>query len=579
MTDHRRPRRPARVAPVGAVAAVAALALGPVLLNRGFVLVGDMTFVPVQPWSGAWLGLDGSVPRAVPADAIVSVLTHVVPGDLLQKTILLGALVLAALGTIRLVRGFTSSEAMLAPLAAGVLYLWNPWVLERLAIGHWGLLVGYAAMPWLVGAALAVRGGEPRLPGLVLAAAVAAFSSPTGGVTALLVVLVLLVGAVPARVLAGAAGTVLLVNLPWVLPGLLGDPVPADPGGVAAFAARSDSPWGIVGSLLSFGGIWKRSIVPGERDSVLLVGLAVALTLVALAVLVLRARRGPDRGVFGRLLLLGLVGFLLAALPATGAGADLSRSLVEHLPGAGILRDSQKWLLLLVLPVSAGVGLAVDLARRRLPALGLGVRVVPVAAVLMPLVLLPSLAWGVAGRLEPVRYPGEWQQVRDVLADRPAADRRTVVLPWSAYQRHRWNGDRAALEPAIRYFPGEVVTNDVLVLNGHARVAGEDRAAARIGAAIAAGSDLGPVLERAGIRYVLVEKAVPGVVPPLGTATEVLHDGAELTLLDLGHGTGTPRLAGAWFVVAGDLVAFGAALVALGFLILRRLRPKSSLIR
>ena len=39
---------------------------------------------------------------------------------------------------------------MLARLAAGVCYAWNPFVAERLLIGQWALLLGYAGLPWVI---------------------------------------------------------------------------------------------------------------------------------------------------------------------------------------------------------------------------------------------------------------------------------------------------------------------------------------------------------------------------------------------------------------------------------------------
>src|SRR5690606_9985482 len=137
-------------------------------------------------------------------------------------------------------------------------------------------------------------------------------------------------------------------------------------------------------------------------------------------------------------------------------GADLATALVEHVPGAGILRDSQKWLMLFALPVALGVGLALAGVRRWLVAQGLPARFLLGCLTLAPVVLLPSLAWGIGGDLEPVRYPAEWSTVRSILDKQP--DRRTVVLPWSAYQRQPWNDGRAALDPAIRFFPGQVLT-------------------------------------------------------------------------------------------------------------------------
>ena len=137
---------------------LAVLVVGPLLLGRGFGLVGDMVFVPQQPWKPAWYGGDGAVPRAVPGDAWVSLATHVVPGDLLQKAILVLLLAAAGWGVLRLLDDLPVSAA----LAGAVLYQWNPFVHERLGIGHWALLCGYAALPWcVVGARRVCRAGRP----------------------------------------------------------------------------------------------------------------------------------------------------------------------------------------------------------------------------------------------------------------------------------------------------------------------------------------------------------------------------------------------------------------------------------
>ncbi|MCZ4498237.1 MAG: hypothetical protein JWQ74_790 [Marmoricola sp.] len=552
------------------VVACGLLVAAPFLLSRGYVLIGDMTFVPRQPWKPEWLGLDGSVPRAVPADAIVSLLSHVVAGDLLQKAVLLGALVLAGLGMRRLVSSLLAPAARIAPLGGALLYLWNPWVLERLAIGHWGLLLGYASLPWIARAAIALR-TDPRTgtwSALVLPLALAAFGSPTGALAGGLVALVLVAGPGNAQRLASVAALTVVLDLPWLLPGLLGSNATTDPGGVDAFAARADTPLGVVGSLLTFGGIWKSSVVPGERGSALLVLLALGITLAGLAMVIRRPRMTT----------LGLVGLVLAALPVTGAGSDLAGWLVANVPGAGILRDSQKWLMLFALPVCVGVGLALDRANRSLRSLGAPARSVTGAVALLPLVLLPSLAWGIAGRLDPVTYPAEWAQVASVLADQPAADRRTAVLPWSAYQRYPWNGGRAALDPAIRYVPGAVITNDDLPVSSRRTVEGESPVAAQIGSAIATGADLGPVLVRLGVRYVLVERTAAGQVPVIGTRATVLHQGPQLTLLDLGPAGERPAASYAWVILLGDALALVIVLISVGTVIVHRIARKTVII-
>jgi hypothetical protein len=557
---------------LAAVIVVGLLALGPALWSGGYVLVGDMSFVPDQPWKSAWLGLDGSVPRAVPADAVVSVVGQLVPGDILQKAILLGILVFAGLGMVR-VAATLDGVALPARLGGAVLYVWNPYVFERLAIGHWGLLIGYAALPWVLAAALDVRRDAGRArPRLMMLLAVAAIGSPTGGLVAGLVAVVVVADLARWRRTLEVVGFVVLVNLPWLTPALVNDAATSDGSGVAAFAARSDTPLGAWGSLLTFGGIWKQSVVPGERGASLLVVFALVLTVAALAALVgVARRRTPATTALAvhRLLVLAALGLVLAGLPATGAGERFTTFLVTDVPGMGLLRDSQKWLLPFVLVVCLGVVVLLDALGRQLRARGLAAGALTGALALLPVALLPSLAWGLSGKLHPVEYPAEWRTVRTILEGQPASDRRVVVLPWSAYQRLPWNDRRAALDPAIRYFPGQVITNEDLVVGDTNTVQGDDERSARIGRAIADGAPIGPVLADLGVRYVLVEKTAPGSATVAVPSGAVLYDGRELRLVDLGNAGRISRSPHPGLIVAGDAVA-AVGLVYAGVLLIRR---------
>ena len=523
------------------VVTVAILVLGPVLAARGFVLVGDMTFVPRQPWKGEWLGLDGSTPRAVPADAFVSALTHLVPGDLVQKAVLLAIFVLGGWGVMRLLSGLAPA----ARAAGAVLYVWNPYVYERLAIGHWGLLLGLAALPWVVRAACRVREGSPRsLPSLWLWLAVAAFSSPTGGLVAAAVALVMASTRSDWARTAKVGAVAVVVNLPWVVPGILGDSVSSDPSGATGFAARADTPLGALASLASLGGMWKSSVVPLERSGWVLPAVAVTVSVVALVALWrVRDVPAPTEVVLRprRLLVCGVVALVVAWLPTTDGGADLTRWIIDDLPGAGLLRDSQKWLLPLVLCVAVGFGVVVDRLGARLRRIDEALDWVVLPLVAAPVLLLPSLAWGLSGELRPVTYPLEWRQVASQMETAGAEDDRVAVLPWSAYVRFPWNDNRAALDPAIRFFPGEVVTNDDLVLSDATVVRGEDSRARAIGRAVDARAALGPVMRAQGVRWVLVEKGVPGADSVSVPDGRVVHDGAQLTLVDLGNGAKAPR--------------------------------------
>src|SRR5947209_14083410 len=123
------------------------LALGPGL-RRGFLLSYDMVFVPRIPFGAALPGL--APPRAVPSDLVIAVVSRILPGDIVQKLVLLAIFVLGCAGVAALL----DREPILARLAGGVFYAWNPYVGERLIIGQWALLLGYASLPWVLQAVI-----------------------------------------------------------------------------------------------------------------------------------------------------------------------------------------------------------------------------------------------------------------------------------------------------------------------------------------------------------------------------------------------------------------------------------------
>ncbi|MEQ6901731.1 hypothetical protein [Nocardioides sp. YIM 152588] len=493
----------------------------PLLLGRGFWLVGDMVFVPQQPWKSAWLGLDGALPRAVPMDALISVATSVLPGEVVQRLLLLGGLLLGGIGIGRLL----AEHRWYARAAAITLLLWNPWVYERLLIGQWAILLGYLALPWVAIAARRIR-ADPRDWGPAgVALVAAAVCSPSSGLTAAGVLLLL--GATRRTwwriVLIGT-----VANLTWLVPSLVAARATITADGVfEGFAARAESGAGVVASVLSLGGIWKSSILPAERTGAALVLLSCLLSVAALAGLRRALRDRP--GETARYAALAGASVALALLPTTAAGVWLLEAVAGRVPAVAILRDSHRYLAPLALPLAIGAaGLVTRLREAVRPGLGALWSAI-VLVVVAPVLLLPSLAWGAAGELRLSVYPGEWDRVA---AEIDAADGSgaTVVLPWTgSYRGFDFNHRRAVLDPAPRYLPGEVVIDDRVLLGG-TTVPGEDPRAAEIGAALAA-ADPAAALRDLGVRWVLVERGMGAAEPPQG---RVAVAGEELLLVDLG---------------------------------------------
>jgi hypothetical protein len=328
----------------------------------------------------------------------------------------------------------------------------------------------------------------------------------------------------------------------------------------------------VLPTVLGFGGIWSSAVVPASRQT----PLAVASLVLLVSLCVLGARRAatddPRRlRVLGGLAVVGLALALLGAVPGTRTALAWAVSTV---PGAGLLRDGSKFVALMVplvavLAASGATHLAARVRdRASATAVVLGLAVLPVA-------LLPDLAWGAGGRLAPVQYPAAWAVVRQSVAAETAGGD-LLLLPWSAFRRYRWNANRTVLDPALRFFPRDVVADDRLAVGRHV-LAPEDPRSAAVGRAVAGGRLDAPFLRARGIRLVLLQTDQPGpATAPAGTVPVVRRAGLLLLRVPGQVRSVAPRVAGGGLgsaaVVVADLAAASLALGAVLWWAGRRLR-------
>lgn len=549
------------------LAALTGLLLGPAL-GRGFALSYDMVFVPDQDLGAAALGATDAPPRAVPVDALVALADDRVPGVVLHKVLLVAILLLMGWGAARL----AAPGGTAAQLVAGTVYSWNPYVGERLALGHWSLLAAYAALPWLVAAAIDLRHRSTVRSAAVLVLGLAAAGlTPTGSVLAALVVGAVLAwpGATHrARLLAGAGAAWLLLALPWLTAALLSGPWVAAPGAAEAsgraFASRSENVLGVPGTLLGLGGVWNADVVPPSRELgggwLGLLWTALLLALAALGARTVRRALGP--GGAGGLAAAAALGLVVALAGATPGLRDGLVRLVDVVPALGLLRDGQRWLApwALLLALAAGLGAARLSARVRERDLA---RLVVAAAVVLLLALVPDLVYGVGGKVRAARYPDDWQQVDRVLSrdHRPGS---VLVLPWSTFRAFRFTDGRTVLDPAPRYLHRDTVTDDDLTVGGRT-VPGESRLAldARRALDLPDPAARSTALRGLGVGWVLVEEDQPGPVTELDATTSA-YDGTDLRLLHLDGDIRAREHRHVTVLAAAHLVAAALVLLAAG---------------
>ncbi|TDD24980.1 hypothetical protein E1218_15770 [Kribbella turkmenica] len=531
------------------------------LLAPGYVVGYDMVFVPDLTVRLDLFGVTTAMPRAVPSDVVVAVLDDVVGGQVLNKVVLVAIPLLSGLGMTALWRELRLGTAL--PGAAAVtLFMWNPFLAERLRLGAWALLLGYAALPWLVRSAVRLRKGT-GWPGFLLASAGCALTA-SGGITGLVLAALILLWPGRGRVwpLGGAA----LLNAPWLVAGLVhGGNATVDPASVTAFAARDEGYGGALPTLLTLGGVWNADVVPGNRGDLIPVIFAFVMLLMSVAGAVLWWRQDRIAGALvvaaGLAVVIGMAGVV-----APGFFADV----VASVPGAGLFRDGQRYLAPLVLLEAVGFGVAVHALRQRIPLH----RVVGATAVLLPIAALPTLVGGPG--LNVSQYPSDWGRAQRVLAG--------PFIPWpfESYRAPVWNGRRPVRDPMPRYFDPPAIVPDELIVGGH-RLAGEDPRATAVATAVRAamrtGADPTPVLLEQGVGWLVVDREAGGP-PPRDSIAGLTEEYAGLTV-SVYRLAGTPAtqrpdawrtavVLGAWVLAGATLMAALAGLVTRRSMVWRR---------
>ena len=359
-------------------AALVAAVTWPFLLPGHAFALRDMMVFDSMALTRASLGYGDLAARNVPQDALLGIVPHPV---LALRVVMLASAAAGAYYAARLGRSPWGKAA------AMTVVLWNPFVVERCLQGQWSLV----AAAWLLPAvALACP------PAATLAHWLASLT-PTGALAA----------AAIARGRRGLAVSA-VTCAPWVVAGLLhASASTASAASSRLFAPRAEELVGTLGAIAGLGGIWNGQAVPASR------GAGFAVFGAALFVLLCLGWRAVPR----RWLALAGLGFAVALASWSGVGDGL----IGHVPGAGIFRDGQKFLLLCVPAFAAAAGALTP--RLAAAALGLAVLQVPDA----PAALAPLAPTTVA-------VPDVDDRGRDVFfVDRPAlltrGDGLTVIDP------------------------------------------------------------------------------------------------------------------------------------------------------
>jgi hypothetical protein len=418
----------------------------------GRLLLLDFVSGPHQPLLPATAfgldGLDGGVPLAIGFGLLDRLLGQA--GSVVPVVIFFP---LATTGAARLLR----TAVFPARLGAALFYAVNPFVFDRLYAGQLGVLLGYALLPFAV-AALIDAAQEPHRMGRAAcwAGAAVIMSEQFAWILAPVTAAIFLTRPhrVRASVRLGAAalGTAAISSYLLVAPVLVGTSPVGPLTQLTAYRTRGDPRFGLLVNVAGLYGFFR----PGPTEPKNLFSgwpavLAALLVIVAVGyVAVLRDAAHRRNGL--AILAAGIAGYFLA-LGDQGPTGGLFRLAYEHVPGFVVMREPDKFAVLVALAYAYGFGWGIAwlTTRSRQKVAQVAVTALAIA---LPLVYTPNLLGGLGGQVKASELPSSWS-----IASRLAGQDTVLFLPWHEYFPTPFTDQRTIANPAAFYFGGTVLTS------------------------------------------------------------------------------------------------------------------------
>ena len=346
---------------------------------------------------------------------------------------------------------------------ASLLFVFNPFVYERVLAGQWRVVVGYALMFPLVYYVLRFthertwRVVVSIFATLLITGMWSVHFLAVGGVIVCVYTFVVtlrylwqrqfeLLWSVGKKFLIGAVVFGVL-SCYWIVPYKLQGDATLEQFGAdhwQAFTTASDEYVGVVGNVVTLRGFWGESHawvgqfgVPWDNP-IIFYSIFIVILLLSL-----RGLRAHTKSRVNRAFLISL--FILSIIFATGMSAYglwvVNGWFAENVSFWSGFRDAQKWTgvtaLIYVLWASAGV------YRFKWWVL------------IVPIIFVPQMLFGFGGQIQTVWYPESWQSVNEVLREDEQC--KVLFLPWHQYYPVKFNDGMLVANPSHRFFDCEVV--------------------------------------------------------------------------------------------------------------------------
>jgi hypothetical protein len=522
--------------------------------NRVFLL--DWSIGPhVAVATPGALGLSGGLTTGVLSSVVMALLNHPLGGAVTWLPILL-FFPIATVGAGRL-----ASRSRCSRLAAGTLYAVNPFVFNRIFVGHLPLLIGYALLPFAT--ASAIRSLSSPLSRWAVPAlwwaALTALSPHFAWIFGFVVLGVCLVSGFTRKFsfqrvvgwFAISVGLYALMSTYILLPHSATN-LPTQVGRVSLelYRTAGDPHLGLYANVLALYGFWRLGpgpVLPKDIISGWPFLMFTILIVVGVGIwFALRRNSGeanPRHGVRSHeisssaflptevlppqgdrrgalwldegtrylaflLLLLGVGGYFLT-LGDQGPTGWLFLWAYDHVPFFALMREPEKFLMLLALAYAVFFGWGIEyLLRLNLAKTRLGnFAVAAVVGIGLPLGYSANVFNGLGGQITPSSVPSSYQEADTLMG---TGSGNILYLPWHLYMSYPFTDNRVVANIGSSEFRRSVISGDN-VQAGDVQSQSTSPRSAYLQQLFSVGpstKEFGSLISPLGVQYVVLAKTV-----------------------------------------------------------------------
>ncbi len=397
--------------------------------------------------------------------SVIFYLLHlVIPNYIIQKLILTAALTLSFWGMYRLVPVGSS----VFRLFAGIFYMVNPFVYERLISGQWLLVLGYSLFPWIISSVIQFLKNSSIGNVIILSLLFSMLINISLHFFVLAVVFFLLYAVISLfadlpgfkRNFIGIlklSGFTLLFNLNWIIGIFITGPTlwqsfsAIGQKDLLSFQSIADPTFGLILNLLGGFGFWAEAhnyFISSKSLFPLWPAVTVALIGLSLLGFYLSMKKNNNISLTVTLGILFLLSLNLAAGIALANLAPIISDLYDKLPVLRGFREPQKLIAIVMFCFAYFGGIGFEWLNERIQAKK---HFITAVFILLPLIYTLPIFFGFWGQLKPVFYPSSWKEVNEILK-KDKDNFLTLFFPWHQYMRFRFANNVVMANPAMHYF-------------------------------------------------------------------------------------------------------------------------------